>query len=132
LLVAATAWLRWLTDPILGDVARFLPFILVIAICTYGGGAGPGLVSLAGSVIAGTALFVDHPFSARTADLLNILLFASEAGAITLLTDALRRTRDRARELASRHEAALRQRDQFVARVSHEWRAPLNVLAGWA
>ena len=55
LLVAATAWLRLLTDPIFGDVARFLPFILVIAICTYGGGVGPGLASLAGSVVAGTA-----------------------------------------------------------------------------
>jgi signal transduction histidine kinase len=132
LLVAATAWLRLLTDPIFGDVARFLPFIVVIAICTYGGGAGPGLASLAGSVVAGTAFFVDHPFSPRRADLLNILLFASEAGAIALLTAALRRARDRARDLASRNEAALRQRDQFVTRVSHEWRAPLNVLAGWA
>jgi two-component system CheB/CheR fusion protein len=131
LLVGATAWLRWLTDPILGDISRFLPFILVVAISAYGGGIGPGMTSLAAASIAGTALFVDHPLSPRKADLLNVALFTLEGGAIAFLTDALRRARDRASEQASRAEATVRQRDQFVTRVSHEWRAPLNVLSGW-
>jgi signal transduction histidine kinase len=130
-LVAATAWLRWLTDPILGDLSRFLPFILVVAICTYGGGIGPGLTSVGASMIVATVLFVGQPLSPSRADVLNMTIFASEATAIAWLTEALRRARDRARELASRSEATVRQRDHFVARVSHEWRAPLNVLAGW-
>ena len=31
-LVALTAWMRWLTEPVLGESARFLPFVLVVAI----------------------------------------------------------------------------------------------------
>jgi len=122
---------RWLTDPIFGDLARFLPFVLAVAICTYGGGLGPGVTSLAVALLLATLLFVDHPLSPKKADLLNIALFALETAAIVSLTEALRQARDRARELASRSEATARQRDYFVTRVSHEWRAPLNVLTGW-
>src|SRR5206468_7178268 len=132
LLVCAIAWLRWVLDPLLGDVSRYLPFVLVVAICTYGGGIGPGVTSLAAAWTVGTVLFVEHPFRPKSVDLLNMTLFAIEAGGIAFLTEALRRARDRARELAARAEATVRQRDQFVTRVSHEWRAPLNVLAGWA
>ena len=82
-------------------------------------------------MLAGIVLFVDHPLSPRKADLLNVTLYTFQAAGIAFLTDALRRARDRARELAARSEAAIRQRDEFVTRVSHEWRAPLNVLAGW-
>jgi len=131
LLVGATAWLRWLTDPIFGDVSRFLPFVLIVALSTYGGGIGPGATSLAASAVVAATLFVDHPLAPNKADLFNMALFVVEAGAIASLTEALRRARDRARELVARHEAAVRQRDQFVTRVSHEWRAPLNVLSGW-
>jgi signal transduction histidine kinase len=130
-LVGVVAWVRWLSDPFLGDLARFLPFILVVAICTYGGGIGPGVISLAASLCIGTVLLVDHPLSPKRADVFNVALFALEAAAIASLTGALRRARDRARELAAQSEATVRQRDHFVARVSHEWRAPLNVLAGW-
>ncbi|PYR02433.1 MAG: hypothetical protein DMF97_04760, partial [Acidobacteria bacterium] len=57
-LVGVTAGLRWLTDPILGELSRFLPFVLVVAVCTYGGGIGPGVVSLGLSACAGTFLFI--------------------------------------------------------------------------
>ena len=131
ILVASTAWLRWLTDPLLGDASRFLPFILIVAICTYGGGIGPGVTSLASSSVVASLLFIDHPLSPTKADLFNLSLFVIEAGGIAFLTAALRRARDRANESVTRAEAVVRQRDQFVTRVSHEWRAPLNVLAGW-
>jgi len=125
------AWLRWLTDPILGELSRFLPFVLVVALCTYGGGLGPGVVSLVLSACAGTFLFINRPLMPTTADLLNLGLFVIQAGGVAFLTAALRRARDDAQSSASRAQAAVRQKDQFVARVSHEWRAPLNVLAGW-
>jgi signal transduction histidine kinase len=131
LLVGLTAWLRWLTDPVLGELSRFLPFVLVVAVCTYGGGLGPGIVSLALSACAGTFLFIDRPLEPTTADLFNLGLFVIQAGGVVFLTAALRRARDQAQSSAIRAQAAVRQKDQFVARVSHEWRAPLNVLAGW-
>jgi signal transduction histidine kinase len=131
LLVGLTAWLRWLTDHILGEVSRFLPFILVVAVCTYGGGLGPGVFSLGLSVCAGTFLFVNRPWLLATVDVVNLGIFVIQAGGVAFLTAALRRARDQAQLSASRAQAAVRQKDQFVARVSHEWRAPLNVLAGW-
>ena len=131
LLVGMTAGLRWLTDPVLGELSRFLPFVLVVALCTYGGGLGPGVVSLVLSACAGTFLFINRPLMPTTADLLNLGLFVIQAGGVAFLTAALRRARDGAQSSASRAQAAVRQKDQFVARVSHEWRAPLNVLAGW-
>jgi signal transduction histidine kinase len=122
---------RWLADPILHDTSRFLPFILVVALCAYGGGIGPGVTSLASSAVVGTVLFIDHPFLPSRPDVLNLTLFILEGGGIVVLTTALRRARDVARESLTRVEALMRQREQFVTRVSHEWRAPLNVLAGW-
>jgi signal transduction histidine kinase len=131
LLVGVTAWLRWLTDPALGELSRFLPFVLVVALCTYGGGLGPGVVSLVLSACVGTFLFINRPLTPTTADLINLGLFVVQAGGVAFLTAALRRARDQAQSSAIRAQAAVRQKDQFVARVSHEWRAPLNVLAGW-
>jgi signal transduction histidine kinase len=130
-LVGLTAWFRWLTDPILGEVSRFLPFILVVAVCTYGGGLGPGVFSLGLSACAGTFLFVNRPLLLTTVDVVNLGIFVVQAGGVAVLTAALRRARDQAQSSASRAQAAVRQKDQFVARVSHEWRAPLNVLSGW-
>jgi signal transduction histidine kinase len=131
LLVVLTGWLRWVTDPILGELSRFLPFILVVAFCTYGGGIGPGILSIALSGLAGTFLFVEHLLRPTKADLFSLGLFLLQAGGVAFLTAALRTARDRARSSASRAQAAVRQKEQFVARVSHEWRAPLNILAGW-
>jgi signal transduction histidine kinase len=130
-LVALTTWMRWVTEPILGESARFLPFILAVAICTYGGGIGPGVVALVLSSLAGMLVFVDEPRSPTRADLFNLTLFITQAGGVAFLTAALRKALDRSQASARRAEAAVRERDQFVVRVSHEWRAPLNALAGW-
>ena len=132
-MVALTTGLRWLADPVLGNLAHFLPFVPVVLIATYGGGLGPGLTSIALSAIAGVYLFVRDPVLSPQgrSDLWNVILFVAEAGIIAFLTAALRRARDEARASASRAETAARQREQFVMRVSHEWRAPLNALAGW-
>jgi signal transduction histidine kinase len=132
LLVLLTAWFRFLTNPILGDASRFLPFVLIVAICTYGGGVGPGIASIGLSALIAMLLFVDEPLSPSSADLFNLALFVGEGGGIAFLTGALRHARDQARLSASRAETTARRQDQFVTRVSHEWRAPINVLAGWA
>ena len=130
-LVAAVAWLRLLADPILGELARFLPFVLVIAVCTYGGGLGSGALSITLSALVATYLFVNNPLMPTKGDLVNLTLFIVQAGGVVFLTAALRKARDAAQAAAVRSQAAMRQKDQFVVRVSHEWRAPLNVLAGW-
>jgi signal transduction histidine kinase len=131
-LVGLTAWIRWATDPILGELSRFLPFVLVVVVCTYGGGIGPGIASVVLSSIVASLLFVDRPLAPSRADLFNIALFVLQAVGIAFLTGALRNARDQARASVGRAEAAVWQKDQFVMRVSHEWRAPLNALAGWA
>ncbi len=131
-LVLLTAWFRFLTDPFLGDASRLLPFVLIVAICTYGGGVGPGIASIGLASVVASLLFLDQPLLPSSPDLFNLALFVVQAAGITFLTAALRRARDQARLSAKRAETTARRQDQFVTRVSHEWRAPINVLAGWA
>jgi signal transduction histidine kinase len=131
-LVVLIAWMRWLTEPFLGESARFLPFVLAVAFCTYGGGIGPGIVGLTLSGLVATFLFVENPFAPAAGDLFSLALYLTQAGGVAFLTGALRRARDRAQASVRRAEAAVREKDQFVTRVSHEWRAPLNALAGWS
>ena len=132
-LVGVTAALRWFAEPTLGELSRFLPFVLPIAVSTYGGGVGPGIFTTALSVVVGVSLFVSDPLlsPAGRNDLVNILLFLVQAGSVIFVTAALRRARDEARAAAARAEAAVRQKDHFITRVSHEWRAPANTIAGW-
>ncbi len=133
LLVAACAGLRWLADPVLGPLARFLPFVLAVTSSTYIGGPSVGFFSTALSVATGIVLFVGDPLaSARGRDLLNVVLFLVQCAGIVALTDLLRRARNDARSAADRAAAAARARDDFIARVSHEWRTPLNAIMGWA
>ena len=88
-------------------------------------------MSVLSSAAAATILFTDDPLSPSRLDVVNVLLFVIESGGIVFLVAALRGARDEALEAFKRSEATVRQREQFVSRVSHEWRAPLNVLAGW-
>src|SRR5439155_6821521 len=85
------------------------------------------------SVVVGVSLFVSDSLlsPAGRNDLVNILLFLVQAGSVIFVTAALRRARDEARAAAARAEAAVRQKDHFITRVSHEWRAPANTIAGW-
>ena len=78
------------------------------------------------------------PVPAERAGIAHLVLFGIESAAVILLIRKLQQSRDEAQQALAAAETARnlaeeanRAKEQFVARVSHEWRAPLNTIAGW-
>ena len=99
------------------------PFLLLgaaVAIASYFGGRGPGLLATVAGAFAVDLLYL-NPVGALSVDLESeawLAAFALEGLVITLATDTLRRARSEARAMASRErlarevaEAALQVRD---------------------
>jgi signal transduction histidine kinase len=101
-----------------------LLFVVPVLLATGFGGRGPGV--LATALALASALYL-MPFERSTGgargDYLDLLLFATEAAVIVVLTTALQRARDAA-------DAANQSKETFIAIVSHELRGPLNVVSG--
>jgi signal transduction histidine kinase len=130
--------IRWFVRPLLDDQAGYLLFIIVIASSAYVGGSGPAALgailsaSIAGSTLAEVSVADDRT---RVA---HLVLFGVESAVVILVIRRLQDARNQAhRALADvdaarrRAEEASRAKEQFVARVSHEWRGPLNTVSGW-
>ena len=136
--VSVCALVRWLLNPLLESHGLYLAFMIPVAASSYVGGAGPGALStLLSAAIVNP---VRAPLTASDAGpgTAHLVLFVSEAAAVILLMRALQRSEDTARQALAaaeaaraRAEAADNAKDQFVARLSHEWRAPLDTISGW-
>jgi signal transduction histidine kinase len=111
--------------PVLGSQALLLPYVLTILPAAWIGGIGAGLTAMVLSVAATVGLFFwpSPPGGWMDADV-HLALFAIEAALIVVLTVAVRR----AHATAAGHNAA---KDALLAAVSHDLRAPLNVIGGW-
>ena len=103
--------------------ATLLLFVLPVLLATWFGGPGPGVLATMMALASALYLMPFEKSASVHADHLDLLLFATEAIAIVILTSALQRARDAA-------EYANGAKDTFVAVVSHELRAPLNVING--
>ena len=118
----AAAWA--LLAPQVEFEATLLLFVLPVFVSTWYGGAGPGALSAAMSLVSAVLLMpAETSASALRGDRLDLLLFGTEAALIVGLTGALQRARDAA-------ERASRAKDRLVAIVSHELKNPLNVISG--
>lgn len=124
LLTGGCAALWALLAPQVEFEATLLLFVLPVFVSTWYGGAGPGALSAVLSLVSAFLLMpIETSASGVRGDRLDLLLFATEAALIVVLTGALQRARDAA-------ERASRAKDRLVAIVSHELRAPLNVISG--
>jgi signal transduction histidine kinase len=118
----AAAWA--LLAPQVEFEATLLLFVLPVFVSTWYGGVGPGALSAALSLTSAALLMpAETSASGLRGDRLDLLLFATEATLIVVLTGALQRARNAA-------ERASRAKDRLVAIVSHELRNPLNVISG--
>jgi signal transduction histidine kinase len=130
--VALCAVARWMLGPILGGQGVYLAFVIPVALSAYLGGTGPGAFSIILSSIAADPLIGADRAAA------HLVLFVCEAIALMELVRRLRRNEADSRRALEEAEAARRDaetadaaKEQFVARVSHECRTPLNAVAGW-
>lgn len=136
--VAACVLVRWLLNPLLENQGVYLAFMIPVASSAYLGGAGPGLLSAALSAAIASPYLSEFPVPDYGASITHLTLFCVEACAVVVLMQRLREGRARAEEASAaaevaRHvaEDATKAREQFMARVSHEWRSPLTTLTGW-
>jgi signal transduction histidine kinase len=136
--VLACTLIRWLLNPLLENQGLYLAFMIPVASSAYVGGPGPGLVSAVLSAAIASPLLFEFPIAAERASIAHVVLFAIESVAVILVICKLQQSRDEARQALAAAEAARivaeeanRAKEDFVARVSHEWRTPLNTLSGW-
>jgi signal transduction histidine kinase len=125
--------------PLLGNTSPFLLFTPPVAIAALYGGAFAGAVATAASAILGSHFFLQALDEPALASWDRIVLFLIVGAVITSSSAYLHRARvelsrslwreQKARALA---EAADRAKDDFLALISHELKAPASVIAGWA
>ena len=124
LAVTLAVLLRLPLQGLLGAEAPFLFFFPAIMFASWYGGLGPGLLATALSVPAATYFFMYplHSFVlARFGSLVQVLLFSATGVFISLLNEALHRSRRRSEE---REQAVLRAQSQ--ERLSEEELALMN------
>ena len=104
--------------------------MIPIAASAYLGGYGPGVASIALGAALDGPLFEPAAID-RRAQIAHLTLFFLESAGIVVIVQRLQRAHEFARAARIRAEAANAAKEEFVARVSHEWRSPVNVLVGW-
>jgi len=98
------------------------------------GDLAPALLSAVLSTAAGVAL--SAPRSLLASHLRPALaegaLFLAEAAALIVLMRLQHVRHAAAQRAAEQARAAARAREELIAKVGHEWRTPLNTIAGWS
>jgi signal transduction histidine kinase/AmiR/NasT family two-component response regulator len=140
---------RFLLEPVLGDVAQVLLFILSVIVTSWRGGLGPGLLATALGAFLADYFFMEPLYffyPKHLAERIELLLFLGTGISISILSQARLSTEARRQQLlASERDArrvaenarrvaedAGRLKDEFLCTVSHELRTPLNAINGWA
>ncbi len=93
--VALATVLRLMLAPILENQAPFITYIIAVALIAWYGGLGPALVAAALGAVAGGYFFITAPL-----DVMKFAPYLVLSFVISLISEAMRRTRARAEENA--------------------------------
>ena len=113
---------------------RYAGFLFAVLVTAFFTGLGPSLVATGLAVVAANYFdyFIDGQLRLDSDDIIQLAIFLSISTSISFLTTRRRRA-ERKLALANAELRELdRAKDQFIAMLSHELKAPMTVILGWA
>ena len=113
---------------------RYAPFIFAVLVTAFFTSLWPSLLATALAVFAANYFdyFVDGQIRIDSDDVVQLAIFLSISISISFLTTRRRRAERSLARANAELRALDRAKDQFIAMLSHELRAPMAVIAGWA
>lgn len=113
---------------------RYAPFIFAVLVTAFFTGLWPSLLATVLAVVAANYFdyFVDGQIRIDSDDIIQLAIFLSISISISFLTTRRRRAERDLTRANAELRALDRAKDQFIAMLSHELRAPMAVILGWA